>query len=45
MKITIELEAFAVKVLGVLSLAAWCAWGDQADVAMTVYAFVSALKP
>lgn len=44
MKITIELESFAVKALMVLSLAAWCAWNGQPEAAATVTALITALK-
>jgi hypothetical protein len=44
MKITIELESFAVKALVVLPLAAWCAWKGQPEVIATVAAVITALK-
>lgn len=44
MKITIELESFAVKALVALTLAAWCAWNGQLEVAASVAALITALK-
>ena len=41
MKITIELESFAIKAF---LLAAWCAWGDGSDVALTMAALTAMLK-
>lgn len=44
MKITIELESFAIKALLTLLLAAWCAWGGGSDVALTMAALTAMLK-
>ncbi|MNV89830.1 hypothetical protein D3C71_1841610 [compost metagenome] len=44
MKITIELESFAVKALLALSVAVWCAWDGQPEVAATVAALVASIR-
>jgi len=44
MKITIELEGFAVKCLLALGLAAWCALKGQPEVAATAAALVAAFS-
>lgn len=44
MKITIELESFAVKALLALSIALWCSWEGQLEVAATAAALIAALK-
>jgi hypothetical protein len=44
MKITIELESFAVKALLALSLAVWCAWEGQHELAATGAVLIAALK-
>jgi len=44
MKITIELEKFAVKALLALSVSVWCAWDGQPDVASTVTALIAAMR-
>lgn len=45
MKITIELESFAVRAVMALSLVAWCTWNGQPEVVSTVVALIAALKP
>lgn len=45
MKITIELETFAVKALMALSVAVWCAWNSQLEVAATVAALIASMRP
>jgi len=45
MKITIELESFAVKVFVVLPFAVWCALKGQPDLIAAVAALIAALKP
>jgi len=44
MKITIELENFAVKALLTLSLAVWCVWEGQPELAATAAGLIAALK-
>lgn len=44
MKITIELEGFAVKALVTLSLAAWCAWKGQPEAVQAMADLIAALK-
>lgn len=44
MKITIELEGFAVKVLVTLSIAAWCTWKGQPEAVQAIAGLIAALK-
>nr|WP_181407154.1 hypothetical protein [Pseudomonas putida] len=45
MKITIELETFAVRALLALSVAVWCAWDGQLEVAATAAALIASVRP